>query len=152
MARIYIRMLRIPFEWLEFTFECFESLSNGLHLNSKAWNPFRMIRICIQMLQIFCERLEFAFEWLEFAFEWFKSRSKKLNLHLNALNHIWTIRIYIWMLGIPSECFECSFKCLESLTTSLNLHSNVSNPLNGSILNSKVSNPFWMIQICTRML
>ena len=29
-------MLRIPVEWLEFEFECFESLSNGSNLHSNA--------------------------------------------------------------------------------------------------------------------
>ena len=33
MVRISIGMLRIPFEWLEFAFECFESLSNGSNLH-----------------------------------------------------------------------------------------------------------------------
>ena len=36
MVRIYIRMLRIPFRWLEFGFEYFESLSNGLNLDTNS--------------------------------------------------------------------------------------------------------------------
>ena len=51
MVRMCMRMLRIPFEQLEFAlewfgslewfevgFESFESISNGLNLVSKAWN------------------------------------------------------------------------------------------------------------------
>ena len=83
-------MLPIPFEWFEFAFECFESLSNGLnlHLNaslngynlhSNDLNPFRMVRICIPMLQI-------PFECFEFAFECFESLSNGFNLHSNASN------------------------------------------------------------------
>ena len=41
-------MLRIPFEWFEFAFERFESLSNGYNLHSNASNPFRMVRICMR--------------------------------------------------------------------------------------------------------
>ena len=47
MVTICIRMLRNPFEWFEFAFKCFESLSNGSNLYSNASNPFRMVRICI---------------------------------------------------------------------------------------------------------
>ena len=54
-------MLRIPLEWYEFAFECFEFLSNGLNLRSNASNPFRIFRICI------------------------KSRSKGLNLIFNMV-------------------------------------------------------------------
>ena len=45
MIKICIRMLRIPFEWLEFAFECLESLWKDLILDLKGSNPFRMIRI-----------------------------------------------------------------------------------------------------------
>ena len=45
-------MHRIPFDWFEFAFECFESLSKGLNLHSNASNPFRMVQICIRMLRI----------------------------------------------------------------------------------------------------
>ena len=58
MIRICIRMLQIPFEWLEFELESLELLSN-------ASNPFRTVRICIQMLQI-------PFEWFEFDLECFE--------------------------------------------------------------------------------
>ena len=37
-----VRMLRISFEWLEFEFEWFESLSSGLNFDSNASLPFRM--------------------------------------------------------------------------------------------------------------
>ena len=55
MVQISIRKLLIPFEWLEFAFECFETLSNGSNLHSNASNPVRMIRICIRMLRILFE-------------------------------------------------------------------------------------------------
>ena len=47
LFRICIRMLQIPFEWFEFGFESFESLSNDSNLHSNASNPFRMVRISI---------------------------------------------------------------------------------------------------------
>ena len=61
MVRIQIHMLQITFEWFEFHFECFESLSN---LHSNALNAFRMVRICIRMLRIWLVWLDFAFESL----------------------------------------------------------------------------------------
>ena len=64
MVRIQIRMLRITFEWFEFDFECFKSLSN---LHSNALNAFRMVRICIRMLRIWLVSLDFAFESLSYA-------------------------------------------------------------------------------------
>ena len=73
-----------PFhEWLEFDFECFESLSIGLNLDSNASNPFLMVRIWIRMLQILFEWFEVGFEWLEFGFERFESLSNGSNLHSN---------------------------------------------------------------------
>ena len=36
--------------WLDFAFECFESLWSGSIFHSNASKPFRMIRICIRML------------------------------------------------------------------------------------------------------
>ena len=82
ILRIWIQMFRIPFEWLEFAFQCvesrskefkfaleyFESLLNGLNLDSNALNAFRMVRIHIQKSRI-------SFQGLEFAFECFKFRS-----------------------------------------------------------------------------
>ena len=58
-------MLRIPFEWLEFAFECFISLWSGLNLNSNASNAFRKVTICIRMRRILFERFEFGFECFE---------------------------------------------------------------------------------------
>ena len=68
MVRMCIRELRIPFEWLQFDFESFESFSDGSNLHSNASNPFRMVRIFIRMLLI-------SFEWFEFDFESLKSLS-----------------------------------------------------------------------------
>ena len=79
-------MLRIPFEWLEFVFECLESLSKGLKLDLKALNPFEMVRIWFRKLQI-------PFEWFEFAFENFESLSNSSNLHSKTSNHIRMVRI-----------------------------------------------------------
>ena len=44
---IGIRMSRIPFEWLDLAFECFESRSNGSNFDLNASNPVRMVGICI---------------------------------------------------------------------------------------------------------
>ena len=79
MVPICISMLRIPFEFalkcfkiwfelFEFAFECFESLSNGSNLHSKASNPFQTVRIWMQMLRI-------PFKWFEFGFECFECLS-----------------------------------------------------------------------------
>ena len=84
-VQIYIRMLQIPIEWFEFTFERFESLSNGSNLDLNASNPFGMVRIYIRMFRI-------PFEWLEFGFECFKSH---LNFHSNTSNLVRMIRIGI---------------------------------------------------------
>ena len=50
VVQICIRMFQIWFQWLVFGFECFESLSNGLNLDSNASNldsnasnPFRIL-------------------------------------------------------------------------------------------------------------
>ena len=59
-------MLRISFEWFEFAFECFESLSNGSNLHSNASNPFRMVKICIRTLRILLKGFLFAFECFQF--------------------------------------------------------------------------------------
>ena len=108
---IWIRMLQILFRWLEFVFECFESLSNGS-------TPFRMVWICIQMCRI-------LFEWLDFAFECFKSLSNVSNLYSNASSPFRMVRICIRMLQIWFECSEFAFKFLSKRS---NLHSNASNP------------------------
>ena len=99
-----IRMLRI---WLELPFECFESLSNGSNFHSNASNPFRKVmRICIQMLQI-------PFEGLEFAFKCFES--------------LRVVSIWIRMIRIPIKRFEFGFQCFESRLNGQNLHTNPSN-------------------------
>ena len=97
-------MLGIPFERLEFAFE---SRSNDLNLHSNGSNLVRMVRICIQMVQI-------PFECLEFAFECFETRSNGWNLHSSASNTVQKGRICI--------------KCFESHSNGWNWHSNASNP------------------------
>ena len=89
MFRIWIR---IPVEWFEFTFERFESLSNGSNLDSNVSNPFGMVRL--------------PFGWLDFAFECFKSLSNGSNLHSNASNpfRMVTIRIRLLQIGIQNAC------------------------------------------------
>ena len=50
MVGIGIRVLRIPFEWLELAFEhfeCYESRSNGWNWHSNTLNPIRMVGIGI---------------------------------------------------------------------------------------------------------
>ena len=81
-------MFQIPFEWLEFVFRRFESLSNVSNLHSNALNVFRMVRICIQMIQI-------TFELFEFAFECFESLSNGSNLNSNASNPFRMVRNFI---------------------------------------------------------
>ena len=88
MVQIWIRMLQIPFEWFEFPFECFESLSNGLNFHSDASNPFQIARICIQMNGI-------PFEVFE--------------MDLNASNSFRMVQISIQKLQIPFEWFEFGF-------------------------------------------
>ena len=70
--------------------------------NHKPSNPFRMVRICIQMNGI--------------SFELFET------------DHFRMFRIWIRMLRIPFEWFEFGFKCFESLSNVSNLNSNASNP------------------------
>ena len=65
-------MMPIPFQWLEFAFECFESLSNGSNLILNATNPSRMVGIWIRMFRIPFESFEFAFEMLLIPFELFE--------------------------------------------------------------------------------
>ena len=59
-------MCQIPFEWLEFAFQCVESHSKSSNLHSNILSPFQMVQIWIQMLRIYFEWLEFAFECFEF--------------------------------------------------------------------------------------
>ena len=126
-------MLRIPFEWFGFAFECFESLSNRSNLDSNASNPFLLVRICIRILQI-------PFRWLGFAFESFEWCS---NFYSNPFL---IVRICIQMLRIPFEftfeCFESlsngsqitfdwfefGFECFQSFSNCLNVYLNTLNP------------------------
>ena len=77
-----IRMLRLPFEWLELAFECFESV--------------QMVGIGIRMPRM-------PFKWLELAFERFESRSNGWNWHLNASIPVRMVGIGIRMLQLPFE-------------------------------------------------
>ena len=107
-VQICIRIFRIPSEWFEFAFECFESLLNGSNLHFNASNSFQTVRICIRMIWI-------SFEWFEFAFEWFESISNGSNLHSNASNASNPFRIYricFWVVRIPFERFEFLFEHL----------------------------------------
>ena len=104
VVRICIRMLRIPFKWLEFAFERFEPLSNGSNLHSNALNPVRKIRICIQ--------------W----FEWFESLSNGLKLHSNASNAFLMVRICIRTLRIPFKWLEFVIERFETFSNGSNLH------------------------------
>ena len=76
MVRPCIQMFRIPFEQLEFIFECFQSLLIVSNLDFNTSNPIQMIRICIRTLRMPFERLEFAFKCFEFG-------SNCHNLHSN---------------------------------------------------------------------
>ena len=67
MVRICIQMVQIPFECLEFAFECFETRSNGWNLHSSASNTVQKVEFALSALN--------PFEWLELAFECFESRS-----------------------------------------------------------------------------
>ena len=66
MVRIYIQILQIPFEFFEFTFECFKSLLNNYNLHLNPPYPFRIVRIRIRMFRISFEGLKFAFECFKF--------------------------------------------------------------------------------------
>ena len=95
MIQMCIRMLQIPFEWFEFCFENFESISNGSNLHSNASNPL---------------------EWFECAFEWFESLSNGSNLASKALNPFRIVRICIGLFKIPFKWLEFAFVFLESLS------------------------------------
>ena len=147
MVRICIWMLQIPFEWFEFSFECFESLSNGSTFHWNASNSFGVVWISIQIPRI--------------SFECFVSLSNGSNLHSNASNPFRLVRICIRMLWIPFVGLEFAFKRFESRSNVSNLHSNASNPVQmvrfcirmlrivskGSNLHSNASNPFLIVRI-----
>ena len=142
-------MLLIWFEWLEFGFECFESLSNGSNLHSNASNPFKWFEFGFECFESF-QMVWIPFEWLEFGFECFELACEcyqcLLNLHSISSNLIWRIRICIRMLRIWFKWLDFWFECFESLSNGSNLHSNASN------LDSNALNPFRMVRIYIRML
>ena len=129
-----------PFEWFEFGFECFESLSTGSKLHSNTLNLFRMVRICIQILRI-------PFEWFEFGFKCLESLSNSSNLHSHAWNLFRMVRNCIRMLWIFFEWLQLHFNAshpfqmlqfaFEPFQSRSNLHLNA-------------LNLFWMVSI--RML
>ena len=65
MVGIGIPVLRIPFEWLEYAFEWFESRSNGWNWHSNASIPDRRVGIGILIIRT-------PFNWMELAFECFE--------------------------------------------------------------------------------
>ena len=140
MVGICIPMLLIWFEWLEFGFECFESLSNGSNLHSNASNPFEWFEFGFECFESF-QMVRIPFEWLEFGFDFFEPRLKDSNLHSNAQNLVQMVRLLIQMLRIPFKWFKFTFECFEFLSNALNLDSNASN------LDSNASNPFQIVRI-----
>ena len=102
MLRIFIRMVKIPFESFEF---------------ARDWsNLARMLRICIRLLRI-------TFECFEFSFEWLETLSICLNLYLIVLNLVWKLRICIRMVSFPVELFKSAFVCFDSHSNGSNFHS-----------------------------
>ena len=79
-------MIRNRIEWLQFGFECFESVLNGWNLDLNASNSFRMVGIWIRMLRN-------RFEWFKLAFECFNSVSNGSNLISNRANPFRMVRI-----------------------------------------------------------
>ena len=117
MVGICIRVVRIPFEWLELAFECFESRLNGWNWHSMLWMPFK---------------------WLELAFECFESCSNGWNWHLSAIRTVGIgilmfrmlcemVGIGIRILQIPFEWLEFAFECFKCLSNGLNYPSNAWN-------------------------
>ena len=105
MVGIGIWMPRIPFEWLEFAFEFFESCLNGWNLHPNDLNPVQMVGIGIWVLRI-------LLKWLELAFECFESHSNGWNLHSGASNPIPMVRIPVGMLGIAIQVLPIRFEWL----------------------------------------
>ena len=138
MSRIWVRILRMPFEWIKFASEYIECRSNGSNLYSNASNPIGVVRIGIRklqnplipvrMVQISFQMVWIALEWFEFAFECFESHSIGSNLHSNAFK---------WV--------EFAFECFEFRSNGLNLHSNASNPVR------MVRIGILMVQVCIQM-
>ena len=83
-------MLQIPFEWFEFAFEYFESLSSGLNFDSILSHPFRMVRICILMLRSPFKCFKFGsnasntFRMVKICIQMFESLSSGSNMVSNA--------------------------------------------------------------------
>ena len=148
--------------------------SNVPNLHSNTLNLFRMVQICIQILQI-------PFKWIEFAFECFEvgiwiwmlqiswnvkisvrtlqNPSNGLNLHSNTLNLFRMIRICLQMLQILFEWLEFAFECFKTILNASNSFQIVRicigilqilwNALN---LQSNASNSFRKDRIWIRML
>ena len=140
MGRNCTRLLRILFEWLEFAFECFQSLAKGSNLYSTLSNPFPMVRICIQMhfqmVRIFIPILPISFECLELAVECFESLSIG--------------KICIRMLGIAFESLEFAFQCFKFYLEWFDVAFECLEFL--LILDSNASNLVRRVRICIRML
>ena len=114
----------MPFERLEFAFECFEPRLKGSNLYLNGSNLVRMVRICIRVFRI-------PIEWLSLlngSNLHSNSSNPGSNLDSNASNPFRIVQICIRMLRVPFEWFECTFECFESLSNVLNLDLDVSNP------------------------
>ena len=114
MVQICIRTLRIPFEWIEFAFECLECISNAL-------NPFELFELafeCFDYLSNGSNSQSNALnpKWFEFAFKCFKSLSNGSNLQSNSSNSFRIDIICIRMLRISFQGFEFGFECFKSLS------------------------------------
>ena len=94
-----LRIRQIPFEWLEFGVECFESRSNSSNLHLNSWNLHSIA------LNLFCK----------FAFEYFEFHLQGSNLPWNALNPFRMVRICIRILRGLFEWFQFGFEWFESL-------------------------------------
>ena len=120
MFRTCIPVVQIPYEWFEFAFECFKSLSNGSNLIwmvriwiSNASNIIRMVWIWFRMVRI-------PLEWFEFVFEWLESLSNSFEYAF--ANFVRLVRIRI--VKIPFQWFKFEFKCFQCRSNSSNLVSN----------------------------
>ena len=94
------------------------------NLQSNASNLVQMIRICIQMLQIFLKSFEFAFEYFESLSNHSNldsnglnlTLSNDLNLYSKASSPFWMVRISIQNLPISLEGLEFAFDCFKFLS------------------------------------
>ena len=83
MVPNWIRMLQISLKWFEFSFECFESQSNGSNFHSNEWNLVWSVRLWIRMLRI-------PFEWFDSLsngsiLDWKKGRRKAFKVFSESL-------------------------------------------------------------------